>query len=126
MGSNLNNAATMSLADYFTMNKYRGKIYKTNNMLGLTLAQYCKNDSAMAQEQKRIEAEIAAFEKGMWGVKAPQQVDSLAQNTKTRRGVKAPRANRRATMAPAPKKEKAARSSQSASSPRMSVRRERH
>jgi len=126
MTSNLNNAATMSLADYFTMNKYRGKIYKTNNMLGLTLAQYCKNDSAMAQEQKRIEAEIAAFEKGMWGVKAPQQVDSLAQNTKTRRGVKAPRANRRATMAPAPKKEKAARSSQSASSPRMSVRRERH
>ena len=126
MTSNLNNAATMSLADYFTMNKYRGKIYKTNNMLGLTLAQYCKNDSAMAQEQKRIEAEIAAFEKGMWGVKAPQQVDSLAQNAKTRRGVKAPRANRRATMAPAPKKEKAARSSQSASSPRMSVRRERH
>lgn len=126
MTSNLNNAATMSLADYFTMNKYRGKIYKTNNMLGLTLAQYCKNDSAMAQEQKRIEAEIAAFEKGMWGVKAPQQVDSLAQNAKTSRGVKAPRANRRATMAPAPKKEKAARSSQSASSPRMSVRRERH
>ena len=53
MTSNLNNAATMSLADYFTMNKYRGKIYKTNNMLGLTLAQYCKSDSAMAQEQKR-------------------------------------------------------------------------
>ena len=49
-------------------------------MLGLTLAQYCKTDSAMAQEQKRIEAEIAAFEKGMWGVKTPQQADSLAQN----------------------------------------------
>ena len=59
-------------------------------MLGLTLAQYCKSDSAMAQEQKRIEAEIAAFEKGMWGVKAPQQADSLAQTTKNSRGVKAP------------------------------------
>ena len=126
MTSNLNNAATMSLADYFTMNKYRGKIYKTNNMLGLTLAQYCKTDSAMAQEQKRIEAEIAAFEKGMWGVKAPQQADSLAQTTKNSRGVKAPRADRRATVAPAPKKEKAARSSQGSASPRMSVRRERH
>ena len=126
MTSNLNNAATMSLADYFTMNKYRGKIYKTNNMLGLTLAQYCKTDSAMAQEQKRIEAEIAAFEKGMWGVKAPQQADSLALTTKNSRGVKAPRANRRATVAPAPKKEKAARSSQGSASPRMSVRRERH
>ena len=116
----------MSLADYFTMNKYRGKIYKTNNMLGLTLAQYCKSDTAMAQEQKRIEAEIAAFEKGMWGVKAPQQADSLTLTTKKSRGVKAPRANRRATVAPAPKKEKAARSSQGRASPRRSVRRERH
>ena len=39
MTSNLNNAATMSVDDYFTMNKYSGKIYKTNNMLGQTLAQ---------------------------------------------------------------------------------------
>ena len=33
MTSNLNNAATMSVDDYFTKNLYRGKIYKTNNML---------------------------------------------------------------------------------------------
>ena len=38
MTSNLNNAATMSIDDFFTMNKYRGKIYKTTNMLGKTLA----------------------------------------------------------------------------------------
>ncbi|MDD7705459.1 MAG: gliding motility protein GldN, partial [Bacteroidales bacterium] len=31
MTSNLNNAATMSVDDYFTMNRYKGKIYKTNN-----------------------------------------------------------------------------------------------
>lgn len=126
MTSNLNNAATMSLTDYFTMNKYRGKIYKTNNMLGLTLAQYCKTDSAMAQEQRRIEAEIAAFEKGMWGVKTPEQTDSVAQATGKVRGVKAPRTNRRATIAPKPKKEKAASSTKGSASPRMSVRRERH
>ena len=29
MTSNLNNAATMSVEDYFTMNCYKGKIYKT-------------------------------------------------------------------------------------------------
>ena len=126
MTSNLNNAATMSLADYFATNKYRGKIYKTNNMLGLTLAQYCKNDSAMAKEQKRIEAEIAAFEKGMWGVKKQQTTDSLASATKTRSGVKAPRTNRRATIAPTTKKEKTTTSSKTNSAPRMSVRRERH
>ena len=55
----------MSVDDYFTMNKYRGKIYKTNNMLGRTLAQYCPNDSAMTKEQKRIEAELKEFEKHM-------------------------------------------------------------
>ena len=53
MTSNLNNAATMSMEDYFTMNRYLGKIYKTNNMLGKTLAQYCPNDSALAKERTR-------------------------------------------------------------------------
>ena len=55
MTSNLNNAATMSVDDYFTMNMYHGKIYKTTNMLGKTLAQYCSNDSALSAEQKKID-----------------------------------------------------------------------
>lgn len=42
---------------------YKGKIYKTTNMLGKTLSQYCHTDSAMIKEQKRIEGELAAFEK---------------------------------------------------------------
>src|SRR5574344_2344699 len=74
MTSNLNNASTMSVDDYFTMNKYKGKIYKTNNMLGKTLAQMAmgKNDSydamdeaasdsIIAKEQKRIEKQIKDF-----------------------------------------------------------------
>ena len=67
MTSDLNNAATMTLADYFTLNRYEGKIYKTNNMLGRTLAQYCTTDSALTKEQKRIEAELAKFEKNIFG-----------------------------------------------------------
>ena len=55
MTSNLNNAATMSIDDYFLRNQYKGKIYKTNNMLGKTLAQYCSSDSAMSKEQKKID-----------------------------------------------------------------------
>lgn len=45
MTSNLNNAATMSIDDYFTLNAYKGKIYKTTNMLGKTLAQVAGSDS---------------------------------------------------------------------------------
>ena len=60
MTSSLNNAATMSMDDYFTMNKYRGKIYKTTNMLGKTLAQICDGDTTkLTAEQKRIEAELS-------------------------------------------------------------------
>ena len=44
MTSNLNNAAMMSIDDYFVKNQYKGKIYKTTNMLGKTLAQYCPTD----------------------------------------------------------------------------------
>ena len=79
MTSNFNNAATMSMDDYFTLNRYEGKIYKTNNMLGKTLAQYCKSDSALTKEQKRIEQELALFEKNIFGNKARKDsLDSLA------------------------------------------------
>ena len=69
MTSNLNNAVVMSIDDYFARNQYKGKIYKTNNLLGQTLSQYCTTDSAMAKEQKRIEAELVAFEKNIWVIR---------------------------------------------------------
>ena len=58
MASNYNNVTNMTAADYFAMNMYEGKIYKTNNMQGTVLANYCKTDSAMANEQKRIEKQL--------------------------------------------------------------------
>ena len=48
-------------------------------MLGKTLAQYCKSDSALTKEQKRIEQELALFEKNIFGNKARKDsLDSLA------------------------------------------------
>lgn len=79
MTSNLNNAATMSIDDYFVKNKYKGDIYKTNNMLGQTLSQYCPTDSAMKAEQKRIEEELIKFEKNVWQDQARKDtLDSIA------------------------------------------------
>ena len=140
MTSNLNNAAVMSMDDFFTKNLYRGKIYKTNNLLGKTLAQYCPTDTAMAREQKRIEAELQAFEKNIWGDQARKDsLDSIAQLDK--KALKATRKkNRRqtggSTVATATasgtkaKASKTRRSSSSQASPgsraRVSVRRERH
>ena len=96
MTSNLNNAATMSIDDYFLRNQYKGKIYKTNNMLGKTLAQYCSSDSAMSKEQKKIEAELAAFEKNLWGDQAKKDsLDSIAKLDK--KNVKGVKKNRRSS-----------------------------
>ncbi|MDY6242251.1 MAG: gliding motility protein GldN [Prevotella sp.] len=81
MTSNLNNAATMSIDDYFTLNAYKGKIYKTTNMLGKTLAQTVGSDSVkLSKEQRRIEKEIADFEKNIWGDQARKDsLDSIAK-----------------------------------------------
>ena len=132
MTSDLNNAATMSMDDYFVKNMYQGKIYKTNNMLGQTLAQYCPTDSAMAKEQKRIEAELIAFEKNIWGDPVKKDsLDSIAKalkdNPKAAR--KAAKANRRAGgSSTVSKKSNTSRSAGTGagSSARVSVRRERH
>lgn len=134
MTSNLNNAATMSVDDYFVRNQYKGKIYKTNNMLGKTLAQYCPNDSAMTKEQKRIEAELAAFEKNVWGNQAKKDsLDSIANAANAVKG-KAKVKNRRAGGSSSVRASKSASvktrrpksSSSSNGSARVTVRRERH
>lgn len=127
MTSNLNNAATMSMDDFFTLNRYEGKIYKTNNMLGRTLAQYCKTDSAMTREQKRIEAELAAFEHNIFGNKeVKDSLDSIASlDPKVQKQkAKAAKKSRRATAKSAAKSGKS--SGGGSSSARVSVRRQRH
>ena len=138
MTSDLNNAATMSVDDYFVKNMYQGKIYKTNNMLGQTLAQYCPTDSAMAKEQKKIEKELLDFEKNIWGDQVKKDsLDSIAKaiaaDPKAAR--KAAKKNRRATggaqsgVAQSTAKKKRSGSSSGVagqSSACVSVRRERH
>lgn len=129
MTSNLNNAAVMSVDDYFIRAQYKGKIYKTNNMLGKTLAQYCPNDSAMTKEQKRIEAELVAFEKNLWGDQAKKDsLDSIAKLDK--KNVKGVKKNRRSSSGKSSgstvKNRRQRSSSPSTSAARVSVRRERH
>ena len=136
MTSDLNNAATMSVDDYFVKNMYQGKIYKTNNMLGKTLAQYCPTDSALQQEQKRIEAELKAFEEKIFGDKQRKDsLDSISRLTpadlkaarKARKGknatvtAKSSSSSRRSKAAKAPKS-----SVSSSGTSRVSVRRQRH
>ena len=130
MTSNLNNAATMSVDDYFTTNQYEGKIYKTNNMLGRTLRQYCPSDSAMTAEQKKIEWELAEFEKNIFGNQAKRDsLDSIAAAKEEATGkVKKSRSRRSGNTSTVRKTRRSSGSATSSSggSARVSVRRERH
>lgn len=141
MSSNYNNITNMTASDYFAMNRYDGEIYKTNNMQGRVLATYCKTDSAMSDERKRIEKQLEDFEKHVWG-----HADSLAVDSADRKIIAEPeekvaassasRASRRSSVkkeepaVKAPKTEKASKAktpktSSSASTPRVTVRRQR-
>lgn len=129
MASSLNNASTMSMADYFTLNSYKGKIYKTNNAQGKTLLQLCNGDvDKLTAEQKRIEAELAAFHKTIFG--DPEKRDSLdsvaAVSAKSTKSAKTKSSSSRSTKTPKAKSSSSKSSSTSSSSARVTVRRQRH
>ena len=114
MTSNLNNAATMSVDDFFTKNLYKGSIYKTNNMQGNMLggngmasgtydlasdeyddfgdpiAPQASADSLKIKAQEQIENQIQTFEKNMWGNQARKDsLDSIAKlNPKEQKALK--------------------------------------
>ena len=132
MSSSLNNAATMSMDDFFTMNSYKGKIYKTSNAQGKTLLQLCGGDEEkLSAEQKRIEEELAAFHKTIFGDSAKRDsLDSIAAlQGKDTKKVKAVSSSVRSPKAPKASKAKSSSSKSngsSNSSARVTVRRQRH
>ena len=151
MTSNINNAATMSMADFFETNKYKGTIYMTTNMQGKPLSQVvgesfqmdfesdsvmfdteAASKSALQREQNRIEKEIADFEKHIWAAPvdsvALARQDSIAAAEATSKKAKkaSTRSTARQTTSKAEKTKKEKAPSSGGSAPRVSVRRERH
>ena len=83
MGSSLNNASMISADDFFTMNRYKGDIYKAVNLQDRLLANYCPDDSALIKEQQRIEKQLADVQEHVYGrdsaYYAKLRADSLEQ-----------------------------------------------
>lgn len=129
MTSNLNNAAVMSMDDFFTKNVYKGTIYKTVNMQGKKIGEYCKTPEEVKKEQDRIEKEIAAFEKTVFGDPAKKDsLDSIAKaQTTDKKAKKEARAKKRESSSSSEKKQKTAKPKTSSSSgASVTVRRQRH
>lgn len=132
MSSNYNNVSNMTADDFFSMNRYEGKIYKTTNLQGLALANYCKTDSAMVKEQKKIEQELVDVENHVWGktVQPKDSTDSIAAltaKTKTKEKGKTSKTSRSSRRKTSEKKTsaKSEKTSNNAAAPRVSVRRQR-
>lgn len=134
MTSNLNNAAKMSIDDYFATNKYKGTIYMTTNMQNRAIQDYCPTDSAVAKEQKRIEKQITDFEKNIWttpvdSAELARQDSIEAANEKSskrsRKSSTSTRTSRRGSSDAKVEKKETSKSGSGSSAPRVSVRRQR-
>lgn len=122
MTSSYNNTSNLSLDDYFLMCKYDGTIYKTSNLRNQPLAEYCENDSALVQEQLRIEKQLTDVENSLWG-NNKEAVDTEAEtaSTEEKSGPKAKR--ERTEREPKPVKEPKPARQPASSNERISVRR---
>ena len=102
MTSNVNNAMTYTMDDYFRLRMYDGDIIQTENLMNLPLVSLFDTDEEIAAEQQRIEGELVAFEKALWF--EPDSATIANASNK-----KAPRAARvKAEKAPRQPKQKAA------------------
>ena len=139
MTSNLNNAAKMSMDDFFSTNHYKGDIYMTTNMQNKSLQQYCATDSLLKKEQNRIEKQISDFEEHIWStpvdsVELARRDSIAAASVKGKKGKaatdkassSASRSARRSSASSGKEKSGGSSSGGGNGAPRVSVRRQRH
>ena len=63
-----NKADRITMADYFTLNRYKGTIYKISNAFGTTLRQDCDNDSVLYNSRQRIEQNISKVKRQTYNI----------------------------------------------------------
>lgn len=86
MISNLNNASTRTIDDFFIQRSFDGEIDKVTNMKNLTLQQEYKTDSLVKQQRAKIEAELKQFNDDLWVLNdsISTNVASKAKNSKAK------------------------------------------
>ena len=83
MTSNLNNAKTFTIDDYFRRRMFEGEIVKTVNLMNQTLQGYCPTPDSLKREQERIEGQLVAFEKSLWWQPDTTQVEASTKKAKS-------------------------------------------
>ena len=112
MTSNVNNAMTYTMDDYFRRRMYDGEIIQTENLMNLPLIKLFDTNEEIAAEQQRIEDELVAFEKALWFEPDSTTVANASNNKK------APKV--KTAKAPAAKQEKAPKQPKAAAATKQS------
>lgn len=124
MTSNINNAMTFTMDDYFRRRMFKGDIIKTQNLLNQPLQAYCPTPDSLKKEQERIENQLVAFEKALWF--QPDTTAQAADKEETKKSKKSSRKSKDESIkqeeAPKTKTVKAPKPERS-STPVRSVRR---
>lgn len=74
-----NHALRMTMDDFFTLNRYKGEIYKVYNDQATTLAQTCQNDSSLTAEREKIAGGIKELQKRAYNVYHGRQAQKVVE-----------------------------------------------
>ncbi len=86
MTSNLNNALTYTMDDFFNKKMYEGEIVKTTNMMNRSLAQEVGNDTTKLKlAQDSIEKQLKFFEQKLW---VPEDTTAVANKKNSKKDSK--------------------------------------
>lgn len=86
MTSNMNNATTFTLDDYFRRRMFKGDIFKTQNLMNQPLVAYCPTPDSLKREQERIEGQLITFEKSLYPQPDTTQIAADATTKKGKKG----------------------------------------
>ena len=122
MTSNINNAKTYTVDDFFRRRMYDGEIVKTENLLNLAMQQLYPDPDTLRVEQQRIEDQLMSFNDSLW-IKPDTTVvlskkEAKAVTRSNSKSVSANNKNTKKESTPKQPKEKAVKTS-----PARSIRR---
>lgn len=80
MSNGMNNTPRFTIEEFFTLEQYKGDIYKVQNTRGLSLMQQYPDPDTLKLMRGRIEAELRGFGDSIW-VYEPTEADLAVQDS---------------------------------------------
>ena len=119
MTSNINNAKTYTMDDFFRRRMYDGEIIQTENLMNLPLAMLYDEEELPA-EQQRIEDQLKSFNESLW---VPADTTTVVLSKREARKAGSARGSTATKEPKAPKEPKASAEKTTKTAPTRSIRR---